>query len=94
MNLLERAKSLSLEIQAIDALKKRADQAVLFEKRAKDLAAPADELSNLEEAVRVIASLDIPTPLIDRSLVGSLRNRILDLQSRYSSDKKDRKSVV
>lgn len=87
MNLLERAKSLSLEIQAIDALKKRADQAVLFEKRAKDLAAPVDELSNLEEAVRVIASLHIPAPLIDRSLVGSLRDRIVDLRSRYSSDK-------
>lgn len=32
---------LSLEIKAIDGLKKRADQAVLFEKRAKDLSIPA-----------------------------------------------------
>ena len=87
MNFLERAKVLSLEINAIDGLKKRADQAVLFEKRAKDLSIPADELGNLEEAITVIGHLGIPTPLLDRSLVVSLRDRIIDLQTRYANDK-------
>lgn len=87
MNLLEHAKSLSIEIQVIDGLKKRASQAVLFEKRAKDLSNPAEELSTLEGAVGVIANLAIPTPLIDRSLIEGLRNRIYDLQNRYAIDK-------
>lgn len=87
MNLLEHAKSLSIEILVIDGLKKRASQAVLFEKRAKDLSIPAEELSTLEGAVRVIANLAIPTPLSDRSLIEGLRNRIYDLQNRYAIDK-------
>lgn len=44
-------------------------------------------MGNLEEAIAVIAHLGIPTPLLDRSLVVSLRDRIIDLQTRYANDK-------
>jgi hypothetical protein len=87
MSLIERARCLSLELREIGGLKKRAEQADLFEKRAKDLKTPAEQLGELEGAVKVIAYLRIPTPLLDRSLVKNLRDRIIDLKTRYDSDK-------
>lgn len=87
MSLFERAQNLSLEIQEIDALKKRADQAELFEKRATALSVPADEMKKLETAITIIASLDIPVLSLDHNLIGNLNRRIVDLRDRYTFDK-------
>lgn len=87
MSLFERAQNLSLEIQEIDALKKRADQAELFEKRATALSVPADEMKKLEPAITIIANLDIPVLSLDHNLIDNLNRRIVDLRDRYTFDK-------
>ncbi len=87
MSLLERAHNLSTEILALDSLKKRADQADVFERRANDLDTPAKEIQKLGNAISVIAGQGICVKSLDRALVGSLRDLITDLKTRYALDR-------
>jgi hypothetical protein len=87
MSLLGRAQRLSEDIREISALKKRAEHAAVVEKRANDLTFPADELKKLESTIHVIASLGPSVPLSEGGLIGTLRNRIADLSTRYATDR-------
>ena len=87
MNIFERAAQLSSEINDLHALKIRATQAELYEKRANDLSIPVSELFPLNGSVHVLTQLNIPIQLIDRNLVVSLYLRIKDLKSRYEIDR-------
>jgi len=87
MNLFERTQNLSRDILALENLKKRADQAGIFEKRAQDLSVPAKAIQELDDAIKVISKNNIAVLSLDRGLVGSLRDQITDLKKRYEIDK-------
>lgn len=87
MNLLERSNSLLRDIGTLEGLRKRAEQANDFERRANDLTAPAHEFQKLDFTIDVAARHSIAVPALDRGLIGSLHQRIADIQVRYAEDK-------
>ena len=87
MSLFSRAVTLSREICALDDLKKRADHAGVFEKRANELATPTEAINRLDDAIDVIARQGISVTSLDRVLVASLRSKLTDLKNRYAVDK-------
>lgn len=87
MTLLQRAQELSQRIAALDDLKRRADQAGVFERRANELAGPAEECQRLEAGARTLASHAIHLPSLDTSLARALHERVSDLRQRYAEDR-------
>lgn len=87
MTLLLRAQELSRNIAALGDLKRRADQASVFERRASELAGPAEECRNLESGARTLASREIHPASLDAGLVRALHERVSDLRQRYAEDR-------
>ncbi|SAK87911.1 hypothetical protein AWB82_06078 [Caballeronia glebae] len=87
MTLLLRAQTLSQNITALGELKKRAEQAGVFERRAEELASPAEACRKLNGCAQVLASQEIRPTSLDAELVRALYERVSDLIHRYAGDR-------
>lgn len=86
MNLVESATTLKTDLAALEQLRKSAGAADRFERRAKELEAPAKDLSQLATVISLLRNHSVPNVQFEELALGEWETRLKRLRENYEQD--------